>query len=125
VRRIALPVQPALTLDAMAVDETGTRLFLITTGGLTLLTLPELPLSVGTILPNQGPAAGGTAVVIRGSGFQSGATITFASQVANTTYVDGNTLKVTVPGLPAGPVQVKVTNPDGTSYTVDAGFVAQ
>jgi len=123
--RIALPVQPALTLDAMAVDETGTRLFLITTGGLTLLTLPELPLSVGTILPNQGPAAGGTAVVIRGSGFQSGATITFASQVANTTYVDGNTLKVTVPGLPAGPVQVKVTNPDGTSYTVDAGFVAQ
>jgi hypothetical protein len=36
-----------------------------------------------------------------------------------------NTLKVTVPALTAGPVQVKVTNPDGTSYTVDAGFVAQ
>jgi hypothetical protein len=108
---------PALTLDAMAVDETGTRLFLITTGGLTLLTLPELPLSVGTILPNQGPAAGGTAVLIRGSGFQSGATVTFASQVTATTYVDGNTLKVTVPGLPAGPAQVKVTNPMGRRTT--------
>jgi DNA-binding beta-propeller fold protein YncE len=120
VRRIVLPVQPALTLDAMAVDETGTRLFLITKSGLTLLTLPELPLSVGTILPSQGPAAGGTAVLIRGSGFQSGATVVFASQAANTTFVDGNTLKVTVPGLPPGPVQVKVTNPDGTSYTVDA-----
>ncbi len=125
VRRIALPVQPAMTLDAMAVDETGTRLFLITSGGLTLLTLPELPLSVGTILPNQGAAAGGTAVVIRGSGFQSGATVTFASQTANTTFVDGNTLKVTVPALPVGPAQVKVTNPDGTSYTVDAGFAVQ
>lgn len=123
--RIALPVQPAVTLDAMAVDETGTRLFLITTGGLTLLNLPQLPLSVGTILPNQGPSTGGTEVVIRGSGFQSGSTVSFAGQVANTTYVDGNTLKVTVPALAAGPVQVKVTNPDGTSYTVDAGFVSE
>ncbi len=123
--RIALPVQPAITLDAMAVDETGARLFLITAGGLTVLNLPQLPLSVGTILPNQGPATGGTEVVIRGSGFQSGTTVSFAGQVANTTYVDGNTLNVTVPALAAGPVQVKVTNPDGTSYTVDAGFVAE
>lgn len=125
VRRIELPVQPALTLDAMAVDETGSRLFLITSGGLTLLTLPELPLSVGTILPDHGPAAGGTSIVIRGSGFQSGAAVTFAGQAANTTYVDGNTLKVIVPPLPVGSAQVKVTNSDGTSYTVDAGFVAQ
>ena len=63
--------------------------------------------------------------MIRGSGFQNGSTVSFASQVANATYVDGNTLKVTVPALAAGPVQVKVTNPDGKSYTVDAGFVAE
>lgn len=123
--RIALPTQTAVTLDAMAVDEMGARFFLITTGGLTLVSLPTLPLSVGTILPNQGPAAGGTVVVIRGSGFQSGATVTFANQVADTTYMDGNTLKVMVPALAAGPARVIVTNPDGTAYAVDAGFVAQ
>ena len=37
-------------------------------------------------------------------------------------FVDSQTLKVTVPTLSAGPVQVTVANPAGTSYSFDDAF---
>lgn len=125
VRRVWLPVQIPLTLDAMAIDETGARLFLISSGGMTIVTLADLPLSIGLIVPDQAPAAGGTELVIRGSGFQSGATVQFGTIATAANYVDASTLTVITPAAPPGPLRITISNPDGSTYSLDAAFVAQ
>ena len=128
--RIFLP-EPLATLSTdidalhgsfLAVDENGQRIFALTTSGLTVVQLANVPLSVGTISPASAAAAGGTTLTIRGSGFQSGATVTLGGKSAATKFVDINTLAVTTPPLIAGPQQVLITNPNGDSYAFDAAF---
>ena len=51
--------------------------------------------------------------------------MSFGTSQIGTTYVDPATIDVTVPSLPAGPVRVTVTNPDGHSYSFDAAFTVQ
>lgn len=60
----------------LTVDENGQRLFALTTSGVTVLQLSNVPLGIGTIAPAAGPVTGGTSLTIRGSGFQSGAKAT-------------------------------------------------
>jgi hypothetical protein len=112
----------ALHGSFLALDETGQRIFALTTSGLTVVQLATVPLSIGTISPTSGRASGGTTLTIRGSGFQSGATVTVGGKTAATTFVDINTLSVTTPTLPTGPLQVVIINPDGDSYSLDAAF---
>jgi YVTN family beta-propeller protein len=118
--RIRLPEGTADTLNELALDETGTKMFVITQSGITVAQLAADPLSVASVSPAS--AATGTQLTIRGSGFQSGATVMFGSSAATTTFVDSMTLQVTVPALPNGPVQVTVTNPGGQQYSFDAAF---
>lgn len=118
--RIRLPEGTANTLNELALDETGTKLFVITQSGITVAQFAADPLSIASVTPSS--AAAGTQVTIRGSGFQSGATVTFGSSAATSTFVDSMTLQVTVPSLPSGPVQVTVTNPNGQQYSFDAAF---
>lgn len=134
--RIALPQQLMTDVDGLhgdflAIDENGQRLFAITSSdgspqnaGVTIVTLAAVPLGIGTVSPQSGPAAGGTTLTIRGSGFQSGATVQFNGKAASVTFKDKNTLTVTTPALTAGPQQITITNPDGQSYTLDAAFNA-
>jgi len=130
--RIFLP-EPLATLSTdvdalhggfLTVDETGQRIFALTTSGLTVIQLASVPLSIGTISPASAPVAGGTMLTIRGSGFQSGATATIGGKSATTNFVDMNTLTVPTPPLPAGPQQILITNPNGDSYTLDAACTA-
>jgi hypothetical protein len=114
----------ALHGSFLATDENGQRIFALTTSGLTVLQLATVPLSIGTISPTSAPASGGTALTIRGSGFQSTATVTIGGKSAATTFVDMNTLTVTTPNLPAGPQQIVITNSNGDSYSLDAAFTA-
>ena len=107
----------------MAIDETGGRIFLITNAGLTIVQLDSVPLSIGSVTPASGPA--GTQIKIRGSGFVQGATATASGTLAAASYVDADTLQVTLPSLPAGPVQITIANPDGQSYTLDGAFTVQ
>jgi hypothetical protein len=118
--RAVLPEQIPPSLNAMALDETGTKMFVISNSGITIATLFQAPLSVAHLTPNSG--ASGAQVTIRGSGFQTGSTVQFAKSPASVTFVDNQTLLATVPTLPSGPVQVTVTNPNGTSYSFDAAF---
>ncbi|MFZ0332708.1 MAG: IPT/TIG domain-containing protein [Candidatus Acidiferrales bacterium] len=118
--RIRLPEGTADTLNELALDETGTKIFVITQSGITVAQLAAAPLSVASV--NPASAATGTQVTIRGSGFQSGATVMFGNSAAVSTFVDSMTLQVTVPSLPNGSVQVTVTNPDGQQYSFDAAF---
>jgi hypothetical protein len=115
-----LPVTPS----PMDFDETGNRLFLNTNKGLTVVNLAPPPLSIGYLNPSTGPASGGTSVTIRGTGFQAGTTVTFGGVAAPTSFADTSTLQVTTPAMPAGGVRVRITNPGGAGYSLDAAFQA-
>jgi DNA-binding beta-propeller fold protein YncE len=130
--RIFLPEPLAVLstdLDALhgsflAVDENGQRIFALTASGLTIIQLANVPLAIGTISPVSVSASGGATLTIRGSGFQSGATISIGGKSAAATFVDINTLTVTTAALSAGPQQVVITNPDGETATLDAALTA-
>jgi hypothetical protein len=111
-----------LAQSVMDFDEAGNRLFVITNKGLTVVDLPNPQLSIGYLSPATGSAAGGTTVTLRGSGFESGATVSFGGTTASATFVDGSTLLAVTPGGAMGGVRVSVHNPDGTIYSLDAGF---
>ncbi|HET6932937.1 MAG TPA: IPT/TIG domain-containing protein [Candidatus Acidoferrum sp.] len=109
----------------LTVDENGQRLFALTTSGVSILQLSNVPLGIGTVTPAAGPLAGGTGVTIRGSGFLSGTTAVLGGKAMTVVVKDKNTLTFTTPGLPSGAQQLVLTNPDGESVSLDAAFVAQ
>ncbi len=78
---------------------------------------------LSTITPNSGPVAGGTAVTLTGSGFVTGATVTFGGLAAGNVIVAGGTqiLATTPPGT-VGPSTVLVTNPGGLISGIAGGF---
>jgi len=120
-----LTAADALHGDFLATDEWGQSLFALTQSGLTVVQLASVPLAVGWVSPANGPAAGGTVLTIRGSGFQSGSAVTVGGAAAKqVTFVDADTLQVTTPPLATGPQQIVVTNPDGESDALDAAFTA-
>jgi len=112
---------PPNVQSAMDLDEAGNRLFLITDKGLTVVQLGNTPLSIGYVNPSTGSA--GTNFTIRGSGFEAGATVTVGGAAAATTFVDSSTLTVVAPSGTTGGARVTVQNPDGATYSLDAGFV--
>ena len=86
--------------------------------GYTYMVVP----TVGSVAPNSGPAAGGTAVTITGTNFASGATVTFGSAAAaNVVVVNSTTITATTPAGTAGAVTVTVTV-SGQSGSLWNGF---
>ncbi|HWT87373.1 MAG TPA: IPT/TIG domain-containing protein [Candidatus Angelobacter sp.] len=130
-RRIFLPEPFAmLSTDTdgqhgsfLTIDENGQRLFALTSSGLSVLQLAAVPLGIGSLLPANGPVAGGTSVTLRGSGFQSGTRVTLGAKAVSVTFKDMNTLTFTTPSLAAGAQQLAVTNPNGESVSLDAAFI--
>ena len=116
---------PQLAQNIMDFDEAGNRLFLITTTGLTVVQLPTPPLSVAYLTPASGPSSGGTTVTIRGSGFQSGATVSLGGSETSAAFVDSSTLQFVTPAGAQGGARLVVQNPDGISYALDAAFTYQ
>ena len=108
----------------LAIDENGQRLFALTSSGLAVLQLASAPLGIGSLSPANGPAAGGTAATLRGSGFQSGTKVTLGGKPLAVTFKDMNTLTFTTPTVAAGAQQLLLTNPDGESVSLDSAFTA-
>jgi hypothetical protein len=115
----------------LATDENGQRLFAITSSdgtpqnaALTVVQLAVVPLGIGTVSPSTVAAAGGAILTIRGSGFQSGATVAINGKTASVTFKDASTLSVVVPSLTPGSQQITITNPDGETVSLDASFTA-
>ena len=78
---------------------------------------------VSSVSPNGGPVAGGTAVTITGTNFDSAATVTFGSAAAtNVVVVNSATITATTPAGSAGAVTVTVTNPNTQSGSLPNGF---
>ncbi len=91
------------------------------------------PPTVSSISPNSGTTLGGTAVMITGTNFAGGATVTFGGTAAtNVVVVNGTTITATTPVGSAGAVTVTVTNPgpqngslaNGYTYVTTAGLTA-
>jgi hypothetical protein len=81
------------------------------------------PPAPASIAPARGPAAGGTAVVVTGTGFQPGAAVTLGGTAATAVVVESATrLTAVTPAHAAGTVDLVVTNPDGAAGTLAAAF---
>jgi hypothetical protein len=91
---------------------------------LTIVQLAAVPLGIGTIAPATVATTGGATLTIRGSGFQSGSTVTINGKSTSVTFKDANTLSVATPSLTPGSQQITITNPDGESVSLDAAFLA-
>jgi len=134
--RILLPQQFMTDVDGLhgsflTTDENGQRLFAITStdgsaqnAGITVITLANVPLGIGTLTPASGSAAGGTQITIRGSGFVNNTAVSIGGKAATVTFTDMNTLLVTTPALTAGTQRITITNPDGETVSLDAAFTA-
>lgn len=109
----------------LTTDEFGKRLFALTTSGLTIVQLTDVPLGIGTLSPSSGSAGGGTTITLRGSGFVSGITATLGGKQTTVSFQDANTLIPTTPLLSARPQQLVLTNPDGETISLDAAFLSQ
>ena len=79
--------------------------------------------SVSAIHPDNGPAAGGTTVVISGSNFQSGDTVTIGGAAATGVTVGGpGTITAVAGAHPTGLVDVVVTGGGGTAGTLGKSY---
>ncbi len=79
--------------------------------------------TISSISPNAGPTSGGTAITLIGTNYAAGATVTLGGVVAtNMTVVNATTITATTPAHAAGAVAVSVTNSDGQSASLAAGF---
>ena len=83
----------------------------------------DSPPTVTSVAPAQGTTAGGTSVVITGTNFVSGATVSFGGSVASFAIVGSATsIGASTPAHAAGLVNVVVTNPDLQAGTLANGF---
>jgi hypothetical protein len=110
--------------DNLAINHAGDRLYLAQKSGIAVIDLPNAPLSIGSLTPAQGPSTGGTAVILRGSGFLPGASVTVDGNPTVVQFVDSTKLTLTTPSVSPAKDTVVVTNPDGTTYSLDAAFDA-
>ncbi|WP_280938469.1 IPT/TIG domain-containing protein [Sinorhizobium sp. A49] len=74
--------------------------------------------TVTSISPTAGPTAGGTTVIITGTGFASATAVRFGATAATGYTVNSNTqITATAPAGAAGTVDIRVTTAGGTSST--------
>jgi IPT/TIG domain-containing protein len=81
------------------------------------------PLAVTGVSPTIGPTVGNYPVTVTGTGFVSGATVTFGSAAPiSADFVNSDTLTVTAPAHAQGTVNVTVTNPSTASATLSSSY---
>src|ERR1700730_11029694 len=88
--------------------------------------IPNTPtptsLNVSYLVPATGLTIRETPVSINGTGFKSGATVTFGGVALAVTAVSSSAITVVAPPHAAETLDVVVTNPDGQSARKAAGF---
>jgi YVTN family beta-propeller protein len=86
------------------------------------LTIIQPPPAVTSVHKTSGPSAGGTTVSIKGTSLQGASVVTFGSVDATSFTVNsaGTAITALTPAEAAGPVDVRVTDPGGTSPTSSA-----
>lgn len=90
--------------------------------GFTYLDVAATP-TITNVNPASGDEDGGDTVVISGTNFQDGASVSFGGQLSPTVTFDSTEqLQAVVPAAPPGAVDVTVRNPDGLTATLSSGF---
>lgn len=78
---------------------------------------------VSSLNATTGSTNGGTPIAITGTGFVSGATVTFGGRPATGIVVESSTrIRAVTPANPAGPVAVKVRNADAQEGTLNNAY---
>lgn len=80
------------------------------------------PPTVTSIVPAQGSALGGSEVVIKGTGFVDGSTVTIGNRATVLEQASATEIKADTAATEAGEDQVVVTLPDGVASTSALGF---
>jgi IPT/TIG domain len=112
------PAHAAASVNVVVTNPDGTSATV--TGGFTFGTSS---LTVSSVSPVSGPAAGGTTVTITGVNFQTGVSVTFGGLAATSvTLSNSSTIVAVTPTHSSGSVDVTVTNPDGQSAALAGGF---
>lgn len=79
--------------------------------------VPVIPPTFTAVNPTTGPT-NGAPITVTGTNFQNGATVAVGGLPANNVVVqNATTITAITPGLPVGPADVTVTNPDGGTVT--------
>jgi hypothetical protein len=87
--------------------------------------LPETPVSKPTVTgvsPASGPSTGGTDVIVTGTAFQNGVTVTFGGAEGTVLAQTSTAITVRTPSSVIGTVHVGVVNPDGGTATRASAF---
>ena len=88
-----------------------------------LTTTPNTAPIISGLTPASGPATGGTSVTISGTGFATGATVTFDGvAAANVNVLGSTTITAVTPAHAGGAVNVVVANPGGQIGTSVNGY---
>lgn len=85
---------------------------------------PAAPIapSVTAISPSTGSTVRPTSIMISGTGFVAGATVTIDAGAARVIVVNSTTITAIAPAHTAGPADVVVTNPGGSGAVLTAAF---
>jgi hypothetical protein len=107
--RLTTVAAPIGSYDVVVVDRTGVEGR--SAGAYTFSTQP----AIDSVFPLAGSAAGGTPLVLRGTDFAAGCTVTINGvvQTAVELLSDTRIAVTTGPGVPGGPYAIDVHNPDG------------
>jgi IPT/TIG domain len=81
------------------------------------------PPSVTAISPSTGSTARPTSILITGTGFLAGATVTVDIMAVSVIVVNSTTITAIAPPHAAGSADVVVTNPGGSGGTLPAAFI--
>jgi len=123
----------AATIEGLQVQAPGIDYYIQATDGVSIVrngradspnqvAITDAP-KVTSVTPSQGPSSGGTSVVIMGTNFKAGASVTFGQAAASNVVVESeNRITALVPAHYPAVVDVKVTNPDSYSDTLLRGF---
>jgi len=84
--------------------------------------VPVVPPTFTSVSPTTGPT-NGSAITVTGTNFQNGATVAVGGLPASNVVVqNATTITAITPGLPVGPADVTVTNPDGGTITSSGAY---
>ena len=107
------PARASGAVDVVVTNPNGRRATLA--GGFTYV-----PFAITSISPNAGSS--GSVVRITGTGFLTGAVVTFDGVAATTSSITPTVITATAPDHPTGEVDVVVANPGGHTTMVSQGF---
>jgi len=117
--RVITPPHSAGTVDVTVTNLDGQS---AVGAGLFTYSIYQTP-SLSSVSPVSGTSLGGTYVLISGSNFVNGCSVTFGGlPVQGLNFISSSSLGVTTPANSAGAVDVVVTNPDNQSASLPQGY---